>query len=188
MPLSGASDSLLTFETVLGRCRPVKSTVPGRALCGAKSLRRTYELALSCGFHHPSSSLSGAFYAARSYLLIRPPRTGRRLRRSGRRRGQRPRRSSGTGSTWDADHTRAHARLCPTNFRDLSFDDRFRKYDMISIDARPARQDPRHESWKPYPETIVNERHLRPWKPRRPPLDPHIDAPRGPAPAHRRGR
>ncbi|WP_432834089.1 hypothetical protein [Dactylosporangium sp. CA-092794] len=66
-------------------------------------------------------------------------------------------------------------RLYPINFRDLSFNDRFRKYDIISVDARPARQDQRRESWKPYPETIVNKGHLRAWEPRRPHLDPHIE-------------
>jgi hypothetical protein len=66
-------------------------------------------------------------------------------------------------------------RLYPINFRDLSFNDRFRKYDIISVDARPARQDQRRESWKPYPETIANEGHLRAWDPRRPHLDPHIE-------------
>lgn len=66
-------------------------------------------------------------------------------------------------------------RLYPINFRDLSFNDRFRKYDIISIDARPARQDPRHESWKPYPESVVVERNVPPWKARRPLLDPHVE-------------
>jgi hypothetical protein len=66
-------------------------------------------------------------------------------------------------------------RLYPINFRELGSSDRFRKYDIISIDARPARSDQRNESWKPYPHTLVNEGHLQAWKPRRPWLDPLIE-------------
>ncbi|MFB9449685.1 hypothetical protein [Dactylosporangium vinaceum] len=66
-------------------------------------------------------------------------------------------------------------RLYPINFRDLDYNDRFRKYDIITVEARPARQDQRRESWKPYPETITKHGNLRAWQPRRPHLDPQIE-------------
>ncbi|WP_257028569.1 TetR family transcriptional regulator C-terminal domain-containing protein [Micromonospora purpureochromogenes] len=36
-------------------------------------------------------------------------------------------------------------RLYPINFRHLDSDEAFKKYDIVSIDAKPARQDQRHE-------------------------------------------
>ncbi len=67
-------------------------------------------------------------------------------------------------------------RLYPINFRELASDDRFRKYDVVAVDARPARQDQRRESWKPLMDTMVNERHLPPWQQRRRWLDPYVEA------------
>jgi hypothetical protein len=66
-------------------------------------------------------------------------------------------------------------RLYPINFRALASDDRFRKYDIVSVDAKPARQDQRRESWRPIMDTLVNERHLPPWNPRKAWLDPYIE-------------
>ena len=66
-------------------------------------------------------------------------------------------------------------RLYPINFRELACDDRFRKYDIITVDAKPARQDQRRESWKPLMDTMVNERHLNPWRARQRWLDPFIE-------------
>jgi hypothetical protein len=66
-------------------------------------------------------------------------------------------------------------RLYPVNFRALASDDRFRKYDIISVDARPARQDQRRESWKPVMDTMIEEGHLDAWKPRRAWLDPYVE-------------
>jgi hypothetical protein len=79
-----------------------------------------------------------------------------------------------TGRSVDLSRRR-WIRLYPINFRELGNSDRFRKYDIISIDARPARSDQRNESWKPYPHTLANEGHLEAWKPRRPWLDPLIE-------------
>lgn len=66
-------------------------------------------------------------------------------------------------------------RLYPISFRDLGINDRFRKYDIITIDAKPARTDQRRESWKPLLHTLRQECHLRPWKPRRAWLDPFAE-------------
>lgn len=66
-------------------------------------------------------------------------------------------------------------RLYPINFRELGSSERFRKYDIISVDAKPARQDQRRESWKPIMTTMMREHHLAPWKPRRPWLDPYVE-------------
>jgi len=66
-------------------------------------------------------------------------------------------------------------RLYPINFRDLDSDDQFRKYQIITLDARPARQDQRRESWRPIMPSIVKEEFLEPWKPRRVWLDDYVE-------------
>lgn len=66
-------------------------------------------------------------------------------------------------------------RLYPINFRALDGDDQFRKYDVVTIGAIPARQDQRRESWKPRMDTLVREKHLGPWRTRRLWLDPHVE-------------
>lgn len=66
-------------------------------------------------------------------------------------------------------------RLYPINFRRLAHHDRFDKYDIISLDAKPARQDQRRESWKPILERISRERHLSTWASRRALLDPRVE-------------
>jgi len=66
-------------------------------------------------------------------------------------------------------------RLYPINFRDLDSNDQFRKYQMISLDVIPARQDQRRESFRPILSSIVPEEFLKPWKPRRKWLDDHIE-------------
>jgi hypothetical protein len=65
-------------------------------------------------------------------------------------------------------------RLYPINFRDLESDHAFQKYDVVTVRARPARNDPRVESWRPDMTSLRVERHLRPWTPRRPHIDPYI--------------
>ncbi|QKW15814.1 hypothetical protein [Verrucosispora sp. NA02020] len=65
-------------------------------------------------------------------------------------------------------------RLYPINFRHLDSDEAFKKYDIISVDAKPARQDQRRESWKPVMDRIQKERHLDGWRSRQPLLDPAI--------------
>jgi hypothetical protein len=66
-------------------------------------------------------------------------------------------------------------RLYPINHRELTSDDRFRKYEIISVMARPARRDQRRESWKPIIETIAREAYLPPWEKRRRYLDPWVE-------------
>ncbi|MEU8169422.1 hypothetical protein AB0B97_23320 [Micromonospora sp. NPDC049004] len=66
-------------------------------------------------------------------------------------------------------------RLYPINFRHLDSDEAFKKYDIISVDARPARQDQRRESWKPIMDRIQKERHLDGWRSRQPLLDPAVE-------------
>jgi hypothetical protein len=66
-------------------------------------------------------------------------------------------------------------RLYPINFRDLGREDRFRKYDIVALEARPARQDQRRESYKPLIDTMVTKHHLRPWEPRRRWVEPYIE-------------
>jgi hypothetical protein len=66
-------------------------------------------------------------------------------------------------------------RLYPINFRDLETSDRFRKYDIVEVDAIPAVNDPRAESWRPVITTLAVVRHLPPWARRRPLIDPYIE-------------
>ncbi|WUI10279.1 hypothetical protein OHQ87_00670 [Micromonospora sp. NBC_00421] len=66
-------------------------------------------------------------------------------------------------------------RLYPINFRHLDSDEAFKKYDIISVDAKPARQDQRRESWKPIMDRIQKERHLDGWRSRQPLLDPAVE-------------
>ncbi|MGC5032317.1 hypothetical protein [Micromonospora sp. DT229] len=66
-------------------------------------------------------------------------------------------------------------RLYPINFRHLDSDEAFKKYDIVSVDAKPARQDQRRESWKPIMDRIQKERHLDGWRSRQPLLDPAVE-------------
>lgn len=67
-------------------------------------------------------------------------------------------------------------RLYPINFRYLQQDAKFRKYDVVSVDATPNRSnDFRSESWRPNIDSLTVMRHLDGWKRRRPWLDPYID-------------
>jgi hypothetical protein len=70
---------------------------------------------------------------------------------------------------------RGWVRLYPINLRHLDSDDSFRKYEVISVAAKPARQDQRRESWKPIMEGIRKERHLDNWGARRPWLDEYVE-------------
>ena len=65
-------------------------------------------------------------------------------------------------------------RLYPINFRELGGDASFKKYDIVSVDAVPARQDSRRESWRPRMSTLKVENHLTGWHRRRPWLDTAI--------------
>jgi hypothetical protein len=66
-------------------------------------------------------------------------------------------------------------RLYPINFRYLTEDTQFQKYDIVSVRANPATADARAESWRPDMGSLVRLRHLRPWKPRREWLDPYVE-------------
>ncbi|MFI6820149.1 hypothetical protein ACIBJE_04260 [Micromonospora sp. NPDC050187] len=66
-------------------------------------------------------------------------------------------------------------RLYPIQFRELVDDSRFRKYDIVHLDALPARQDQRRESWKPIVDTVTTEQHLANGQPRRNLLDPLVE-------------
>ncbi|WIX76858.1 hypothetical protein QRX50_36335 [Amycolatopsis carbonis] len=65
-------------------------------------------------------------------------------------------------------------RLYPINFRELGGDASFKKYDVITVDATPARQDSRRESWRPRMQTMRKEGSLAGWERRRPWLDPMV--------------
>ena len=66
-------------------------------------------------------------------------------------------------------------RLYPINFRDLESDDQFNKYDVVTLRAKPARNDPRVESWRPDMSSLERERRLGAWNPRRPHVEPYVD-------------
>lgn len=64
-------------------------------------------------------------------------------------------------------------RLYPINFRELGENASFHKYDVVSVDAAPARQDSRRESWRPRMNTLridttLNARRRREW------IDPYV--------------
>jgi hypothetical protein len=52
-------------------------------------------------------------------------------------------------------------RFYPINFRYLQHDDRFKKWDVVTVDCVPAMQDGRVESWKPVMATTETQPHLR---------------------------
>jgi hypothetical protein len=66
-------------------------------------------------------------------------------------------------------------RLYPINFRELGVQESFKKYDVVEVDAVPARQDPRHESWRPRMNTLRVTGHLKDWKARKPWLEPFVE-------------
>jgi hypothetical protein len=59
-------------------------------------------------------------------------------------------------------------RLYPINFRELETDQQFRKYDIVSLQARPSSKDPRPESFRPLLNTVQTVGHLSTWPQRRP--------------------
>jgi hypothetical protein len=66
-------------------------------------------------------------------------------------------------------------RLYPINFRELGDAARFKKYDIVEVDAVPASNDARSESWRPAMSTLSVMASLPPWTRRRPYLDPYIE-------------
>lgn len=72
-------------------------------------------------------------------------------------------------------HRPGWIRLYPVSPRDLTGEERFQTYDLISVDAEPARDDPRRESWRPVIRTLTRELHLKQWHRRREWLDPYAE-------------
>jgi hypothetical protein len=70
---------------------------------------------------------------------------------------------------------RGWVRLYPMNFRYLQQDAQFHKYDVVTVDAIPARQDARRESWRPQMNTLIVHKHLREWPARRTWLDSFME-------------
>lgn len=67
-------------------------------------------------------------------------------------------------------------RLYPVNLRqDRKTGAGFRKYDLISVDCKPAGHDSRTESFNPDPATLKVESQLTGWRKRRPLVDPMIE-------------
>ena len=67
-------------------------------------------------------------------------------------------------------------RLYPIHFRALEDPRAFRKYDVVTLEARPAPTDPRHESWRPVIPTLRTVRtHLDGWSKRLPWIADHIE-------------
>jgi hypothetical protein len=65
-------------------------------------------------------------------------------------------------------------RLYPINFRELDQPNKFRKYDIVSLRARPARADPRYESWRPVITSVTTVGHLDGWRRRRRWIDDYL--------------
>lgn len=77
------------------------------------------------------------------------------------------------GIRLDPDHA-GWVRLYPINFRELERDTQFTKYDIVTLNARPSRDDPRSESWRPQMDTLVREGHIDGWGRRWPHIADHV--------------
>lgn len=66
-------------------------------------------------------------------------------------------------------------RLYPINFRELTAQESFRKYDVIDVEAVPARQDGRRESWRPRMQTLRRIDHLEKWPSRQRLLESSVE-------------
>jgi len=77
------------------------------------------------------------------------------------------------GIRLDLEHP-GWVRLYPINFRELDEDASFKKYDVVSVEARPSHGDSRTESWRPLMDTLVRQKHLREWPHRAPYIADHI--------------
>lgn len=78
------------------------------------------------------------------------------------------------GFNMDVEHP-GWLRLYPINFRELTERESFRKYDVVEVDAVPARSDARQESWRPRMHTLRRVGHLDPWRPRVQVLAPAVE-------------
>ena len=79
------------------------------------------------------------------------------------------------GIHYDHLGNRGWIRLYPINFRHLNSTDQFTKYDVVTVDCKPARHDGRLESWKPIMGTMRRETHLKGWPKRRPWVDSLVE-------------
>lgn len=77
------------------------------------------------------------------------------------------------GIRLDPEHC-GWVRLYPVNFRELDDDSRFKKYDVVSLEASPSAGDPRIESWRPRMDTLTRQDHLSTWARRSPHVAGHI--------------
>ncbi|MEV5328473.1 hypothetical protein AB0K67_30475 [Nonomuraea sp. NPDC052634] len=66
-------------------------------------------------------------------------------------------------------------RLYPINFRALEDPNAFQKYDIVTVDAKPALADPRYESWRPIMPTLQKVGHLGGWAKRLPWVADHVE-------------
>ncbi|MEU8268272.1 hypothetical protein AB0B89_14010 [Sphaerisporangium sp. NPDC049002] len=66
-------------------------------------------------------------------------------------------------------------RLYPINYRDMDNNRRFRKYDVVTLEAKPSPNDPLAESWRPLADSFVVEKHLHGWPKRMAYLDEYIE-------------
>lgn len=67
-------------------------------------------------------------------------------------------------------------RLYPINFRELESNDKFKKYEVIELEARPSHShDPRPESWRPNITSITTVGSLKTWKDRTPYISDYIE-------------
>ncbi|MEV6982841.1 hypothetical protein AB0M95_16490 [Sphaerisporangium sp. NPDC051017] len=66
-------------------------------------------------------------------------------------------------------------RLYPINFRELDSDSRFKKYDIVTVEAKPNTSDPRSESWRPRADSFVVERHIKDWDRRMSYVDDYVE-------------
>lgn len=65
-------------------------------------------------------------------------------------------------------------RLCPVDVRGLAAEDRFRKYEIVLLHAKPSRTDRRPESWVPNLAAMRRETWVLGWSRRRSLIDPHL--------------
>lgn len=77
------------------------------------------------------------------------------------------------GLRLDLDHM-GWVRLYPINFRELESSHQFAKYDIVTLRAKPASNDPRIESWRPDMTSLLVKDKLRPWARRRPHVEPFV--------------
>ncbi|GII76571.1 hypothetical protein Sru01_15530 [Sphaerisporangium rufum] len=66
-------------------------------------------------------------------------------------------------------------RLYPINHRELEGDSKFKKYDIVTLEAQPNERDPRVESWRPGADRFEVVRHLKTWDKRMPYLDDYVE-------------